>query len=74
MPLSQLALNNIVWTLSLILQVSLVAAVFARKIPRSFPAFAALIIFYPVRAVLLYGLYGHLAARWRPSTCCSRRP
>jgi hypothetical protein len=68
MPLSQLALNNIVWTLSLILQVSLVAAVFARKIPRSFPAFAALIIFYPVRAVLLYGLYGHLATGTYEST------
>jgi hypothetical protein len=57
---SQLALNNVVWTLSLILQLGLVAVVFARNIARRLPTFTALISFYPLRALLLFGLYGHL--------------
>jgi hypothetical protein len=58
--ISQIARNNIVWTISLLLQILLVAALFTRKIPRRLPAFTALVAFYPLRAALLFALYGHL--------------
>ncbi|CAN5662921.1 hypothetical protein BH10ACI4_BH10ACI4_26530 [soil metagenome] len=54
-------LNNILWLISLLLQIILLAALFSRNIPRRLPAFTTLIAFYPLRAALLFTLYGHLA-------------
>jgi hypothetical protein len=59
--LSQSVLNNAVWLVSLILQCALIVAVFVRNIARTLPCFTALLIFYPLRAALLFGLFGHLA-------------
>ena len=56
----QTAINNSLWTLSLILQIALVIAIFARHIARRVPCFTALLIFYPLRAALLFILFGHL--------------
>ncbi len=56
----QSVLNNTLWTLSLVLQITLVAAIFSRNIARKLPAFTALITFYPLRAACLFALYGHL--------------
>ena len=57
----QTAINNTVWTLSLILQIALVIAIFARHIARRVPCFTALLTFYPLRAAVLFALFGHLA-------------
>lgn len=59
--LSQLVLNNALWTLSLVLQLTLVAAIVSRNIARRLPAFTALLTFYPLRAACLFLLYGHIA-------------
>jgi hypothetical protein len=59
---SRLAVNNIVWTAGLVLQGALVWAVFRRGIARSFPGFAALVAFYPLRAALLFVLVRYLDA------------
>ena len=56
----QIAINNSLWTLSLILQIALVIAIFARHIARRVPCFTALLIFYPLRALLLFILFDHL--------------
>jgi hypothetical protein len=56
----QSAINNSLWTLSLILQIALVVSLFARHIARRVPCFTALLIFYPLRAALLFILFGHL--------------
>jgi len=56
----QSAINNSLWTLSLILQIALVVALFARHIARRLPCFTALLTFYPLRAALLFALFGHL--------------
>jgi len=58
--ISQSVLNNTLWTLSLVLQITLVAAIFSRNIASKLPAFTALITFYPLRAACLFALYGHL--------------
>jgi hypothetical protein len=54
-------INNTLWALSIILQIALVIAVFARHIVRRVPCFTALLIFYPLRAAVLFALFGHLA-------------
>ena len=56
----QTAINNSLWTLSLILQIALVIAIFARHIARRVPCFTTLLIFYPLRAALLFILFDHL--------------
>ncbi len=56
----QSAINNTLWTLSLILQIALVVALFARHIARRVPCFTALLTFYPLRAALLFGLFSYL--------------
>ncbi len=56
----QTAINNSLWTLSLILQIALVASLFVRHIARRVPCFTALLTFYPLRAALLFILFGHL--------------
>ena len=56
----QTTINNSLWTLSLILQIALVVSLFARQIARRVPCFTALLIFYPLRAALLFGLFSYL--------------
>jgi hypothetical protein len=56
----QSAINNTLWTLSLILQIALVVALFARHIARRVPCFTALLTFYPLRAALLFALFSYL--------------
>lgn len=48
------AANVAIWLFALALQTALAVSVFAKRIARSHPAFTALILFYPVRAVLLF--------------------
>lgn len=57
---SRVATNTTIWTLALVLQCALVYVVFRRGVARRFPGFAALLVFYPVRAALLFGLSGHI--------------
>lgn len=57
---SHSTINTAIWTLALVLQFALVFATFRKGIARKFPGFASLIIFYPVRAALLFALYGHI--------------
>ena len=54
------ALNSAIWTLALALQIGLAALVLRRGILRTFPAFTALILFYPLRAALLFTLPGRI--------------
>jgi hypothetical protein len=56
----QSTINNSLWTLSLILQIALVVALFTRHIARRVPCFTALLTFYPLRAALLFGLFSYL--------------
>ncbi|MGB0013629.1 MAG: hypothetical protein WBQ03_18620 [Candidatus Sulfotelmatobacter sp.] len=60
MHVSRLAANTTIWTLGFVLQCVLAYVVFRRGAARRFPVFALLIIFYPVRAALLFGLTAHV--------------
>lgn len=62
MHFSPLATNTTIWTFGFVLQCVLVYAVFRRGIARRFPAFASLLVFYPVRAALLFGLSGQISS------------
>jgi len=55
------ALNNSIWSVSLVLQFGLLALIFLRRIAGRIPTFTLLLAFYPVRAAVLYFLSGHLA-------------
>jgi hypothetical protein len=57
---SRVATNTTIWTLAFVLQCALVYVVFRRGVARRFPVFATLLVFYPVRAALLFGLSGHI--------------
>jgi len=57
---SHLTINTAIWALALVLQCALVFRVFLKGIARGFPGFASLIVFYPVRATLLFALSGHV--------------
>jgi hypothetical protein len=59
---SRMAVNRVVWAGGILLQILLLAVVLWRGIVRRFPAFAALIAFYPARAILFYFLAGRLDA------------
>jgi len=59
---SRLTTNTTIWTFGFILQCVLVYVVFRRGIARRFPVFASLLVFYPVRAALLFGLSGHISS------------
>ena len=51
-----LATNTAIWTLGFVLQCALVYVAFRRGVARRFPIFAAMLVFYPIRAALLFGL------------------
>ncbi|HEY1767916.1 MAG TPA: hypothetical protein VGG26_09685 [Terracidiphilus sp.] len=53
---SRMAANRALWAAGLVLQSALAFTVFRKGMPRRFPAFTALILFYPVRAALLFAL------------------
>lgn len=55
-------INIAIRILALLLQAALVVSVFRRGIARSYPGFTALIVFYPIRAIVLFVLSGHAAA------------
>jgi hypothetical protein len=59
---SRLTINRTLWATGLALQCALAVAVFRRGVARSFPCFAALICFYPLRAGLLFVLAGRVDA------------
>ena len=46
---------------ALALQCALLALVFVRGVARRLPGFTVLLGFYPLRAVVLFVLFGHLA-------------
>jgi hypothetical protein len=56
----RLATNTTIWSVALVLQCALVYVILRRGVARRFPLFGLLLIFYPVRAALLFGLTGHI--------------
>lgn len=58
--ISHVALNQAVWAAGLIIECILAWIVFARRIARRFPAFTALMVFYPLRAGSLFACNGHI--------------
>jgi hypothetical protein len=57
-----LVINELAWAVGLAVECALVWVVFSRRIAGRFPAFAALMIFYPLRAALLLICQGHIGA------------
>ncbi len=55
-----LAINKVVWACGLGLECILALMVFSRRMARRFPAFAALMVLYPLRAVLLFACEGRI--------------
>lgn len=58
--LSHAAINNSILAIGVLLQVGLVFVAFRRGIASRFPVFIALLIFYPLRACLLFALGGRI--------------
>lgn len=54
------AINLCLWGAGLGLQIVLVAVMFGRGLARRFPVFTFLIVFYIVRSVLLFAVFGHV--------------
>lgn len=61
---SRLATNTTIWTLAFVLQCALVYVAFRRGVARRFPIFGSMLVFYPIRAALLFGLSGF--GLWAP--------
>lgn len=59
--MTRVAVNDALWGISLALQCALLAVVFVRGVARRLPCFTVLLGFYPLRAVVLFVLFGHLA-------------
>jgi hypothetical protein len=59
------AINSAIWLFALLLQIALAMAVAMRRLPPKYPAFTAVIVFYPIRAALLFELSRHAAADTR---------
>lgn len=56
----QATLNTLLWTLSIALQLTLLVALFKRRLARRVPIFAAMIGFYLFRSILLYVVFNHI--------------
>ena len=56
------AINDSLWSVSLVLQIGLLALVFLRDLAGRLPSFTVLLVFYPLRAAALFFLSGHMAA------------
>jgi len=61
---SRVATNTTIWTLGFVLQCALVYVAFRRGVARRFPIFGSMLVFYPIRAALLFGLSGF--GLWAP--------
>jgi hypothetical protein len=59
--MTRVAINNSIWTASLLLQGSLIALLFVRRVAWRIPSFTLLLIFYVMRSVALYFFSSHLA-------------
>ena len=59
--MTRVAINNSIWTASLLLQGSLIALLFVRRVAWRIPSFTLLLIFYVLRSVALYFFSSHLA-------------
>ncbi|HEV2326981.1 MAG TPA: hypothetical protein VGS10_23790 [Terracidiphilus sp.] len=59
---AHIALNQAVWAGGLILECILAGILFSRRIAGRFPAFAGLMVFYPLRAVLLFVCQGRMTS------------
>jgi len=53
--------NHAIWAAGVVLQFGLLALMFLRRIAGRVPSFTVLLAFYPLRAVVLYFLVGHIA-------------
>lgn len=53
---SRLVTNTTIWTFAFVLQCALVYVAFRRGVARRFPIFGSMLVFYPIRAALLFGL------------------
>lgn len=59
---SRMAANTAILAVGLVLQCALAVVVFRRGVARRFPVFAVLLVFYPLRAGLLFALGGRIDA------------
>jgi hypothetical protein len=59
--MTRVAINNSIWTASLLLQGCLIALLFVRRVAWRIPSFTLLLIFYVLRSVALYFFSSHLA-------------
>ena len=59
--MTRVAINNAIWTVSLLLQGSLIALLFVRRVAWRIPSFTLLLIFYVLRSLALYFFSSHLA-------------
>lgn len=59
--MTRVAINDALWGTSLALQCALLTVVFVRGVARRLPCFTVLLGFYPLRAVVLFALFRHLA-------------
>lgn len=57
---SRMVVNTTIFALGLLLQCALVFAAFRKGVARRFPCFALLLLFYPLRASLLFALAGRV--------------
>ncbi|MGA7342581.1 MAG: hypothetical protein WBE72_09505 [Terracidiphilus sp.] len=57
---SRMTANRLLWATGLALQCALVLEAFRRGVARKFPFFAGLILFYPLRAAMLFALAGRM--------------
>jgi hypothetical protein len=58
--ISHIAINKAVWAGGVALECILAGVIFSRRIAGRFPAFAALMIFYPLRALSLFACEGRI--------------
>lgn len=56
----RLAVNTSIWAVGVALECLLAFSVFFKRIARRFPAFATLLVFFPLRAALLFALHGRI--------------
>jgi hypothetical protein len=66
--MTRTAINDLLWTVGLLLQCSLLALVFARGIVRRLPLFSGLLAFYLLRSILLFALFGKIDSAAYAST------
>jgi hypothetical protein len=58
--MTRAAINDLFWTIGLLLQCSLLVLVFLRGFARRLPLFCGLLMFYILRSALLFALFGKI--------------